>query len=212
MKYVVVFFIGLIASSRAPSQTGYFVDTRDGSKYETIVISSKQWFREHLRFNSRNSHFARTGQNEVNGNKGNYYSNYEIDSICPPGWQVATTDDWQEFIDLFIKANHIPAASIKNKQLPSPNNSTVVTIPHFKLLEDTLLKLNAIGWVQGKKITNRQTLSLWLSDKKTDDNKYHVHVGELGYVVHTHSHHIIDKPGKIRKFAVRGVCELRKHE
>ncbi|MGK0388399.1 MAG: hypothetical protein ACI94Y_001128 [Maribacter sp.] len=64
---------------------------------------------------------------------------------------------------------------------------------------------------RGQKIANKETLTLWVSNLATKDDKYHVHTGPNKYIKHSHEHNIIDKPKKTRRFAVQCTCEIR-HE
>ena len=93
--------------------------------------------------------------------------------------------------------------------LPPPKTIVAAGLKHINVLKENLLNLTPAGWIEGKKMMNTESLNLWVVDKRTNDNKYHLHVGESGYVIHSHIHNIIDKPRRIRMFNVRCVCEVK---
>jgi hypothetical protein len=103
---------------------------------------------------------------------------------------------------------NIQLDSSRSKQLPPPDNTSISTFKNFNIMHDSLLKLSPIGWVEGNKQEKEKSLTLWVYDKQNKDYKFHVHIGGLGVVTHSHKHHIIDKPKKIRKFTVRCVCDV----
>lgn len=205
MKNFVLILI-YFAVSNLLAQTGAITDMRDGRKYKTITIGNNIWLREHLKYETKLSYFP-------NGNKksrgtismGNYYSSIELDSVCPKGWHVATIEDWEDYFEILLKNNALKD-SLKIDTLP-PNNAILKTINGLDLFKDSLLNLIPIGWVQGNKIKNQEALALWIINNQAKDNKYHAHIGPKGYIRHTHDHHIIARPKRIRKFAVRCVCE-----
>ena len=45
------------------------------------------------------------------------------------------------------------------------------------------------------------------NDEDRDDDKYHLHIGETGYFIHSHDHNVIAKPRKQRRFAMRCVTD-----
>ena len=196
-------------SVTACAQSDTITDKRDNNKYSTIVIGKNKWFKEHLRFQSQRSYYPNFDKTNKTLQRGNYYSNTELDSVCPQGWHVATIAEWDAYIKYLVEKNNIPPDSIITKTSPPPNSSIVIITKGLDLFRDTLLHLAPIGWVEGNKIANESTLTLWVMDNTNGDNKYHVHLDAKGYVKHTHKHHVIDKPKKIRKFPVRCVCEVK---
>ena len=208
MKILTV-LVTLFIASKLAAQSDTVTDTRDNQKYQTIVIGKHIWFREHLRYETKQSYFPNFDKTESSLARGNYYSNAELDRVCPKGWHVATLDDWEDYITILLANHQIPKDSVRTKILPAPNNSIVMSIKNLNILHDTLLHLAPIGWVEGNKIANDSTLTLWIVDNHSEDDRYHVHIGALGYVKHSHKHHVIDKLSRIRKFAIRCVCEVR---
>jgi uncharacterized protein (TIGR02145 family) len=202
-----LFIVTLFFYSTAIAQADVFKDERDGQEYKTIVIDGKRWFRENLRFQTKKSFCPNFNKDSADCKRGNYYSNAEHGTICPPGWHVATIADWESFISKILKEKNINGGVIKYDSSVHLKNAYSLNIPTGQLLNDTVLMLRPTGWVEGLKLKNEKSLPLWLADTKTLDDKFHVHIAEFGYVKHSHDHHIIDEPKRIRKFPVRCVCD-----
>jgi uncharacterized protein (TIGR02145 family) len=204
----ILFTAALISISIARAQKDTVIDKRDGQKYSTIVIGNKIWFQENLRYKTNLSYCSILNKKENECNNGNYYSNKELDSICPRGWHVATIDEWEDYINILLSKKGILKDGLKIVTLPPPK-TIVAALKNINLLEPNLLNLTSAGWVEGKKMMNPKNLNLWVVDTHTNDSKYHLHVGETGYAIHSHVHNIIDKPRRIRMFNVRCVCEAK---
>jgi uncharacterized protein (TIGR02145 family) len=204
----ILFTAVLISSSPAHAQTDTVIDNRDGQSYSSVVIGNKIWLREHLRYRTNLSYCPTFNTKENECINGNYYSNRELDSICPRGWHVSTIGEWEEYVDILLSKRGISKDNLRITTLPPPKTIVAAGLKHISLLNENLLKLTPAGWIEGKKMMNTESLNLWVVDKRTNDNKYHLHVGESGYVIHSHMHNIIDKPKRIRMFNVRCVCEV----
>jgi uncharacterized protein (TIGR02145 family) len=201
--------IALLFSLYANSQTGVFTDSRDGQRYNTIIINGKKWFRENLRFQTANSFCPNFNKDSADCKDGNYYSNSDLPTVCPTGWHVATIPEWESYISLLLKNNNISDGSFTYDTIPSLKNNYALSIKGAFLFTDTLLQLKPTGWIEGLNRKNESNLNFWITDPVTLDDKYHLHIGKDGFVKHSHTHHIIDKPRKVRKFPVRCVCELK---
>jgi uncharacterized protein (TIGR02145 family) len=203
------FIICLFFTISCCSQTSKFTDSRDNQLYNTIAINGKQWFRENLRFQTTKSFFPAFSKDTAIRGLGNFYSNNELGNICPAGWHVATIADWESYIQVILKTYNINGGVLQyDSLLHKEEKNYSLNLKHSILFTDTLLRLQPTGWVEGSKIKNEKNLNLWIVDTATLDDKYHLHIGKTGYIKHTHSHNIIDKPAKVRKFAVRCVCDL----
>jgi uncharacterized protein (TIGR02145 family) len=194
------------------AQTGIFTDSRDGNIYQTITIGNKIWMREHLRLKTGLSYFPNKNKETTGLKYGNYYSNKELNSLCPKGWHLASVEEFKEYISILTLQNNIPDSSISVTTSKDIDSSQLIRLGNFNALHDTLLKLAPIGWVEGKKIKKDKSLTLWVKDLKNHDDKFHIHIGSLGYSIHTHFHNIVDKPKLIRMFTTRCVCDLNKSE
>lgn len=195
---------------QANAQTSVYVDPRDQQSYKTIVIGNKTWFRENLRFQSSRSFCPNFNKDSSDCMKGNFYSNTELDAICPPGWHVNTIQEWEDFIRFLIKEKALDPASYKYDSSVKVPGAYSMSIKSIDLFTDTTLNFPRTGWVEGYKLKKNQSATIWVVDTDTKDDKYHIHFGVGGFIKHSHEHNIIDKPTKIRKFPVRCVCELKK--
>lgn len=194
----------MLLDASAWAQTDTLVDERDGNRYATIVIGNKTWMREHLRYAAPGSFFFTPNSRNGKEFKGNYYGNAGLEKVCPGGWRVATLQDWQAYMEHVVALKKLPADSIRKKPYAQKDQS-IVALRGLDLLRDTVLQLAPIGWVEGNSIANDSTLTIWISDPHSNDNRFHVHIAPQGYEVHAHKHHIVDNPGKVRRFAVRCV-------
>lgn len=199
--------ISLLFSCLLKAQTGVFIDDRDKQVYKTIVIGGKTWFRENLRFQTSRSFCPHFNKDSADCREGNYYSNSELSFICPKGWHVATIPEWESYLSVIFKTNNINGGIIKYDTSSRLESHFSIRIVGHSLLTDTLLGFRPVGWVEGIKLVKNNGLSLWIRDTATQDDKYHLHIGKEGLVKHTHAHHILDKPKKVRKFPVRCVCD-----
>jgi len=196
----------LLSSLIGHTQTGIFVDKRDQQVYNIIVINGKTWFRENLRFQTQKSFCPNFNKDSADCRNGNYYSNSELGSICPRGWHVATIAEWEIFLKILFRDNNIKGGVLKYDTAKMEKNFGI-NIPKNAFFDDTLLHLVPTGWVEGAFLKKNDALSVWAIDTETGDDKYHFHFGNNGLTKHSHEHNILDKPKKVRKFAVRCVCE-----
>ncbi len=199
----------IVVSFNLQAQTGTFIDERDGNTYQTITIGNKIWFREHLRLKTSLSYYPNFSKHSEDFTNGNYYSHLELDSLCPKGWRMATLDDLEDYIREIALQNNIPDSAILRSISPNRDSSSHILIGNLNPLQDTLLNLLSTGWVEGNKLEKQKSLTLWMRDTRTNDIKYHAHIGPLGYIIHTHLHNVIDKQRRVRKFSVRCVCEKK---
>ena len=188
------------------AQTQTFLDPRDGQEYETVVIGNKVWFRQDLRFETSTSFCPNYNKDDFACKDGNFYSYKELDMLCPADWHVATIEDWDSFI-AYIK---LPDAVFTYDTLPEPKYSIRVEFDKPDLFTtDNLLQLKNKGWVQGNRYrTKASSLSYWVPNKLTFDDKFHIHVVNNFYIKHSHKHHIDAHPKRQRKFLVRCVKDL----
>ncbi len=195
------------------AQTNTYKDARDGRIYNTIDIGETVGFKENLKFETRLSHCPNFNKNEGDCEHGNYYSNFELESLCPEGWRIATLNDWENYFAFMKMKFSIADKQINIDTLTEKAEGAMVIDMSGKIKlhgEDTPLGLEAIGWVEGNTIENYGAITLWMPDQKKRDQNYHVHIANRSYVRHTHEHHIIDVPDKVRKFCIRCVYDTFK--
>jgi uncharacterized protein (TIGR02145 family) len=203
---LLLFISSLLLTTIIKAQTGVFIDDRDQQVYKTIVIEGKTWFRENLRFQTTKSFCPNFNKDSADCRAGNFYSNSELNTICPRGWHVATIAEWDSFLKILFRDNNINGGVLKYDTARMKDNFGI-TLPKSVLFSDTLLNLVPTGWVEGAFLKKNDALSVWAIDTETRDDKYHFHFGNNGLTKHSHEHNILDKPKKVRKFAVRCVCE-----
>ncbi len=204
MKFI-TFILLLIGNSLLAQTTSTFLDVRDNTTYRTVKIGKATWFQENLRFETPQSFCKGKKKKHKNCRITNYYSNKELAEVCPVDWHVASLSDWQAAIDFILKDQTIDKNTIK---IDTIENGTVIKlIDHLTLMGNkaTLLDFQPIGWVQGRKIRAKENTTLWIEDEVSQDDRFHIHYGNSGWVQHAHAHNIDGPKRKRRRFSVRCV-------
>lgn len=49
------------------------------------------------------------------------------------------------------------------------------------------------------RIKNKGTMTIWVRHSEVKDDRFHVHIGDNNYIIHTHQHRIDDIPKKIKE-------------
>lgn len=188
--------------------TSWFTDPRDGQLYETIQIKDRVWFRENLRYETPKSYCPNDNKREDECDQGNFYVYTEVDTLCPEGWRLATNKDWEAYFD-WVQFNYeVEDDDLTYYAYPSSHvNLKVEDVSKSIQLfaTDNPLNLQKVGWVQGKKHYPREQTTIWINEEDSDDDRYHIHLSDAGYIKHTHWHHINVGPPKMRRFLVRCV-------
>ncbi len=87
-------------------QYGSFTDARNGEVYKTVQIGDQTWMAENMRSFSDDP-------NEVNCcSYGKLYRINDAMEVCPEGWHLPDTTDWQILID-FIGGNDHAGGKLK---------------------------------------------------------------------------------------------------
>jgi len=195
--------IGQIAGSY-----GDFLDDRDGRVYQTIKVDSTIWLAENMKFKTENSEIHEVNDYGIDLH-GYYYPYNEIDKVCPSGFRIPKTSDWERYIQLLIKLKGVASSSIENVSFVKKGNEA----RGANVFDDVLkpfespnpLHLKAHGHTQGGEIVSIGTMNMWIKHDTSMDPKYHLHLHSDGYGIHTHKHHIVKNKKKLRKFSVRCV-------
>lgn len=207
-KHIKLFLIlNITFCSIAFAQENTFTDPRDGQIYKTIKIKDKIWLAENLRFETANSYCPNFNKKKENCENGNFYPNFERDSICPPGWEIPSFADWETYFESIKTDSFINSLTT----VTSPNNwiFTEDTLEILNLFDtNNPLNLKPTGWIQGKRKRKIKNATIWMIGKETTDLKFHLHIGRYGFMLHSHTHHIVDKKRKNRKFNARCVFSV----
>ncbi len=209
------------------------IDPRDGTSYEVIRIEDRIWFRDNLKFKTKNSHCPNSKKNRKDCKEGNYYAYTDLKNLCPDGWRVSTLEDWRVYFDYRTELMSVDKDSITKDTLLQKVNkfnekyfvNSRDTISLFDLrvnyirVEDhskkvamfdpnNPLQLSPLGWIQGRRKHKRGTITFWGMHETSKDPRFHLHIGKSAYVEHTHAHHIDDKRRRRRKFMARCVQDV----
>ncbi len=204
----ITFFIFIVFINYVFGQTETFTDSRDGTVYNIIKIEDTKWFQQNLRYETLHSHCPNFNRRKKDCKEGNFYSFIELDTICPKGWKVASLEDWESYFQLLKEHKKVENSSLKYDTLAHEDNTVVIsdTTKTIKIFENkNPLQLKSLGWVEGRKRKKMGTITIWAL--YPEDKKFHLHIGDASYVKHAHEHNIIDKPKRVRKFAVRCTCK-----
>lgn len=105
MRTLVIFSILIITQTElfAQEMTSVFYDPRDGQEYETVFIeveledgvpTMQEWMAINLNYASEDSYCYNNYQEYCN-TFGRLYSWKTALSICPEGWHISTTYEWE---------------------------------------------------------------------------------------------------------------------
>ena len=193
------------------SQVNYIVDERDGQKYDTVSIGDLIWFKENLKYKTETSYCWDRKDEHKHCTDVNFYTNKQLHSLCPAGWRFATKSDWESTFEFIKKDNKIKEYQLEYRPVtlypdtPIIVEDTTNTLNIFS--KNNRLDLKEFGWVEGKRLRKMEITTYWINNEDRDDDKYHLHIGETGYFIHSHDHNVIAKPRKQRRFAMRCVTD-----
>lgn len=189
-----------------------YVDPRDNNTYQIIQIDNKVWFADNLKFETNSSHCPNFNRRKKDCKQANFYTYQELNKVCPTNWHVSTKLEWDAYMEYYYQHQEVDTFAFKVELHTNPYHSFWLSDTSEILnlyVDNNLLKLAPLGWVQGSKRKKMKTITFWVDFPQLNDQKLHYHIGASGYVRHSHKHHIIDeKKRKNRKFAVRCVRDV----
>jgi uncharacterized protein (TIGR02145 family) len=127
--------------------TEEITDPRDGNEYCISDIGSYVWMTENLRYTGNGSIGKWYDDTETDENLvyGRLYTHHEIGNICPAGWHIPTTAEWNDLINALggrdefgLNAKAPSAAVWPSSQLPGFNTfGAVPSGEYYSWLENS---------------------------------------------------------------------------
>ncbi len=204
MKNSILFCLLVLSVTQIYCQNT-FVDSRDGHKYESFSFNEIEWMTSNLKYLSPDSYCEKIRPKDEICKEYNFYPKQDLSNVCPDGWRMPLSEDWDEYWAWYYKQRIKKHASIELDTLGTDNREiwledTTQTLNLFS--DENPLQFYNSDWIQGRRRIDRGTMSMWISNGQ--DN-FHTHMGPVSIVKHEHKHHIDDKKRKIRQFVVRCV-------
>lgn len=200
----------LLISSTAYSQD-YFIDQRDSIQYEVIKIGRNLWLKENLKFKTPTSWCSEFPNSEA-CKYGNYYYPTDLIKVCPDKWRVPTWKEYKEAIkEIEEYYNLSDSIMYITDKLPLYKNLMLEgeRVINLTLIGDsTFFDLSATGWIEGNKWEPDKQTSLWIIHDISNTPQPHIHITSNEVIMHSHGHNVLDKPKKLRRFAVRCISDL----
>ena len=212
MRFILLILL-LFLSCKLVAQVDVNVitDERDGERYATVEIDGIEWFRDNLRYQTETSYCPNDSKSLADCERGNFYSNTALDSVCPVGWRIPTDKDWKSYFEYRL---HSKNGSLQDVRLDTMYEEYISVIYRdtsnsVSLLDgENPLDITKSGWVQGKKKRDWGTTTFWIRNSKIDDRRFHLHVRDQNFTIHRHSHNVEDRKRKNRRFMVKCVRTL----
>jgi uncharacterized protein (TIGR02145 family) len=189
------------------------VDSRNGKVYRTKVIGNTTWMIENLDYNQTNS--VGLTQEQIDRFKefnlhGRYYHFENVDSVCPNGWRLPTTQDWSDYFDFLVKES---PRKVKLKTIARQEENYYFGFLNYEKRLDLFkvgnpLNLNPTGRIEGGKFNAPDVYADYYTtdSKETFKGRSHIHIMNIYTTIHSHEHNMQpDKEEELRKFMVRCV-------
>jgi uncharacterized protein (TIGR02145 family) len=133
-----------------------------GKDYKTVVIGNQTWMAENMNYQMSGSYCY----NDASGNcttYGRLYTKGAALSVCPEGWHLPNSEEWQELADV-VGGNSIAGEKLKSSAGWNPPGTDIYG---FAVLP------GGVGFVSGSHTAYFNQLSLvnYWSSNLSDDNK-----------------------------------------
>ena len=205
----VLMVIVLLVSINANAQEVDYTDPRDGEVYTVVDIEGLEWMTRNMVIPEAGAHFS-DHEVAVNHMHTNYYEYRSVDGLCPEGWRLPTIDEFNAAMKHIAKNQGYGSIPLKvDSSLTKLNGhvSTVMqvvdTTDQIVWIDEPILRMEPIYWVQGERFRTNGSHTWWLGEV---DPYYHAHLAEHNYVIHSHRFHVHEqKQKRNRRFAVRCV-------
>lgn len=92
-------YLGYTASS-LKYEKSFFIDNRDGQRYEIVKYGNKWWMTENLKFSLNDSCLCYDNNVKYCETFGRLYNFKSAKEACPKGWRLASDNDWKELEQL----------------------------------------------------------------------------------------------------------------
>ena len=94
--------------------SGFFVDRRDGKKYNTAKIGSQTWMAQNLNFETASSYCYEEEKSNC-AKYGKLYSWDDAKKACPLGWHLPSKAEWETLLKVVAGTSKSPGRPLKSK-------------------------------------------------------------------------------------------------
>lgn len=209
MRILVLPFLMFVSFSACGQN--FFTDKRDSTAYEIVQIDNSFWFKENLKYKTPASWCSENPDSEA-CQYGNYYYPTDLISVCPANWRVPTWIEYKAAIKEIEKYYGLSDSIKYEKNRLHMYKDLLLEgegVFNLTLIDDsTFFDLSATGWIQGDKWEPQNQTTLWIIHDLSNTPQPHIHVRQNEITMHSHGHHVLDKPKNLRRFAVRCISEV----
>jgi uncharacterized protein (TIGR02145 family) len=209
-KWITIGFLTMALNSFCQAD---LVDVRDGKVYRTKDIGKATWMIDNLDYTQKNSIGLTQEQKdrykEFNLH-GRYYHFENIDSVCPVGWRLPNVENWTDYFNFLVAANH-KRVKLENLVVNDPTHYTSF-LNYSKRIDlfsaDSPLNLKPTGRVEGGKFNVPDVYADYFTtdSRESFKGRSHIHMMNAWTTIHSHDHNMQpDKEEELRKFMVRCV-------